>query len=85
MKSLIQPQINLNGTSKNQLLEQQVEVLEHFRRLLGAMVGATPHGRDYQLRPEEYQFARDAWLERYTALDAMYREIEAHALLLSDS
>jgi len=84
MQPLIKPQINLNGTSKEQLLQQQMIVMAGFRELLSAMSDAMPHGRDYQFRPSEYPLARDAWLERMKAIQAIEAEIFDHAMAISD-
>ena len=55
------PIVNLNGTSKNELVEQQKEVYQAAKILLMALERATPHGRDYQtLSTEEpYRTARE--------------------------
>jgi hypothetical protein len=85
MKPLVLPQINLNGSPKERLVEQQSDVAVLFRELLKAMSEAFPNGRDYQLRPAEYAGAREAWEERMLAVSTMCREIEAHALAIQDS
>jgi len=61
MKPLVLPQVNLNGTTRERLVEQQCAVMEHLRATYAAMCEAAPHGRDYHLRPEEYHEARAAW------------------------
>lgn len=78
MRPLVTPQINLNGTSRDALLNQQCKVLSAFDKLREAMSEAAPHGRDYQLKLAEYDDARAAWLERIEMLDAMRRQIEEH-------
>jgi hypothetical protein len=85
MRPLILPQINLNGTSRNQLVEQQCDVMTALRALYKAMGEAAPNGRDYQFRPAEFTTARDAWDERMTAVELMRREIEAHAIAIQES
>jgi hypothetical protein len=84
MTDLVLPQISLNGTSKEQLLEQQLEVLHAFRRLEEAMACANPNGRDYQHRPEEYKAAREAWDERRTVVRELHKELSQHAMNISD-
>ena len=49
MKPLVPPQINLNGTSREALVEQQADVVTALATLLKAMSYAFPNGRDYQL------------------------------------
>lgn len=82
MRVLIQPQVNLNGTSRHELVQQQREVLAALHLLQKTMASATPHGRDYQFRPDEYPQARLAWIERMEMVGNLYREIQAHALAI---
>jgi hypothetical protein len=79
MKPLVQPQVNLNGTARKELVEQQLKVWDAMHALTEAMAQAMPHGRDYQFRPAEYAPAREAWLERMLAVHAMQKEIADHA------
>jgi hypothetical protein len=85
MKPLVLPQINLNGTSRECLVEQQCSVVHVLHSLLKVMAQAYPNGRDYQLRPAEYAPAREAWEERMQTIENMREEIEAHALAIQDS
>ena len=85
MKPLVLPQVNLNGTSRQCLVEQQSSVLHVLRSLLKVMAQAYPNGRDYQLRPAEYPPAREAWEERMQIIENMRKEIEAHALAIHES
>jgi hypothetical protein len=85
MKPLTLPQVNLNGTSREQLVEQQRNVMHALDALQKAMQEAAPHGRDYQPRPAEFKPAREAWLERMQVIGAMREEIEAHALAIQEN
>jgi hypothetical protein len=85
MKPLALPQINLNGTSKESLVEQQCGVLAALDALTKAMGEAAPNGRDYQLRPTEFKPAHEAWLERMKVIHEMHKEIEAHAIAIQES
>ncbi len=80
MKPLVQPQVNLNGTSRRELVDQQRAIINAGDVMLRAMANAMPHGRDYQFKPDEHPGARDAWIERIEALEALMKEIEDHAL-----
>jgi hypothetical protein len=84
MKPLIQPQINLNGTAREQLVDQQLDVTHALDAALKAMSDAAPHPRDYQFRLDEYSAARNAWGERMQLIHNMRSEIEAHALSIHD-
>jgi hypothetical protein len=77
--ALVMPQISLNGTSKTDLVDQQLAIVGALRLVQEAMSAANPHGRDYQQRPHEYQAARSAWVERQAAIAFLRREIERHA------
>jgi hypothetical protein len=82
MRSLILPQISINGTDKASLVEQQRRVIDALDDVITAMSHAMPHGRDYQHRPAEYPAARDAWIERMSGIVDFKNEITAHALAI---
>lgn len=84
MTKLSMPQISINGSSKQRLVEQQLTLASRLNYVLKDMVEASPHGRDYQHRPEEYPAARDAWGQRILMIDELIKEIEAHALAIHD-
>lgn len=84
MKPLVLPQVNMNGSSRKSLVQQQCDVMRALRATYKAMAEATPHGRDYQFQPAEYPTARDAWLERMRAVSSLLEEIEAHAMAIDD-
>lgn len=44
---IIVPNVNINGTSHSELVEQVRNVREALRSAREAMAKATPHGRDY--------------------------------------
>jgi hypothetical protein len=85
MKPLVLPQINLNGSPRERLVEQQCDVLAAIRELLKAMQEASPNGRDYQFRPAELQPALEAWSQRWVMIDDLRKEIEEHALAIQES
>lgn len=84
-KPLPLPQVSLNGTTRKQLVAQQCDVMHAIDALLKVMHEASPHGRDYQHRPAEFEPAREAWAERWMMIDAMRQEIEAHAIAIQES
>jgi hypothetical protein len=86
MKPLLPPQINLNGSPRERLVEQQCDVLRALRELQKAMGEASPNGRDYQTMPMgTFSRAQEAWQERWQVIEDMHREIEAHALAIQES
>ena len=76
---LVMPQISINGTNKTELVSQQLAIVGALRLVQEAMSEATPNGRDYQHRPQEYEAARDAWIERQTFIIWLRRDLEKHA------
>ena len=85
MTPLVLPQISINGTAKKQLIEQQCNVMHAASALLKALQEASPHGRDYQHRPAEYQPALEAWSQRWVMIDDLRKEIEAHVMAIDES
>jgi DNA repair ATPase RecN len=84
MKPLILPQLSLNGTARQQLINQQCNVMEALDQLQRAMAEAYPNGRDYQHHPKQYKEARAAWEERQQLIHDMHREIETHAVAIQE-
>jgi len=76
---LVMPQISINGTHKTDLISQQLAVIGALRLVSEAMTAAAPNGRDYQHRPQEYEAARDAWIERQASIIWLRRDLEKHA------
>lgn len=87
MKSLVQPIVNLNGTTKENLVNQLRHVLDALRQVESAMAEANPHGRDYQNSRIDGQnlvyAAADAWHERRAVIAKLKQEIEEHAFKIS--
>lgn len=68
------PIINLNGTSKSELLEQHLAAADALRDAALAL-GHGPNGRDYQTRPGAYDIAVAEHCDRLKRLDAILCEI----------
>jgi len=83
MAHLVPPIVNLNGTSREELLAQQLDVLEAIEVLIRTMQVAMPNARDFQPRPQEYIPARDAWIERIEILTQMKQQLAANAYCIS--
>lgn len=78
------PVVNLNGTSRESLIEQNVAALSAVRAALSTVCDAAPHGRDFQISPAgDYVLARKAHFARVEQLLAMTREFEAIAMHLA--
>lgn len=76
---LVKPQISINGTARQTLVDQQIAVLEALRATLSAMDDAAPDGRDYQHRPVELAPAVLAWAERRRMVKGLLDELSTHA------
>jgi len=55
-KSLVTPLVHLNGTGKDQLMEQYTEAGQAIFKAIQALHGASPNQRDY------YPLGNDAWV-----------------------
>jgi hypothetical protein len=74
------PQININGTDREDLLKDYIEAKRALEAALTALSGIWPHGRDYQtLEPGAYQRARCEHAARIRAVGAIVAEIQALA------
>lgn len=46
------PQININGTTRSDLLELYIDAKRALEHAITALSAAEPHGRDYQTYPD---------------------------------
>ena len=83
-KPLIQPLVNLNGTTRRALCEQQHEVLRALDDVIEAMSKAMPHGRDYQPDPPKFSEAREAWEQRLKLVTLLRAELQIHAMKMHE-
>lgn len=69
--------VNINGSSKENLLEQHREIYSHLLEARSMMRKAFPHGRDYQVNPEEdYLHDRDETERRLVIIDNLMEEYQ---------
>jgi hypothetical protein len=69
------PTLNLNGTSKQELLAQIREAYDKTQAAIQALHQMFPHGRDYQIGPGEYQVARREHCERIEAFEKVLGDL----------
>lgn len=84
---LIVPQVNINGTSRDMLIEQLLDVSRKLNDAINAMNAALPHDRDFQTMKNAEQVsidARNAWVFRMRVLLKLQAEVLAHALSIKD-
>lgn len=80
MIPLSKPTVNLNGTSRSELIAQNMAVANAARALIEAMAQATPHPRDYPLG--NHPNARVAHNNRWRAVAAIEDEYIKLALAI---
>jgi hypothetical protein len=77
MSNLTFPLVNLNGTSKQALLEGYQEAWQKLDDAFNALVKIAPHGRDYQISHEgAYIKARREHNDRMVAVANIQRDLE---------
>jgi ABC-type dipeptide/oligopeptide/nickel transport system ATPase subunit len=83
---LIQPEVNINGTSCDELVEQVLAVRSALQEVDKAMARAMPHGRDWQVTGGDQLagIARAAWLQRRMIIDEMTTELEILAQSIAE-
>jgi hypothetical protein len=80
MKPLIPPVVNLNGNSRADLIEQNMEVSKAARALLESLMRASPHGRNYPALG--FNQAREAHFERSYVVSQIEEEYLQMALAI---
>lgn len=79
------PVINLNGASKDSLLNNHLTVLNYLRVAAKAMHDVFPHGRDFQTAPNGTGTrARQEVLLRCIKIEELIVDYEALVLAIAD-
>lgn len=77
MSNLTMPTIHLNGTSRSELLEQQVVAIDAVRKAIDALQQASPNGRDYYVQGgHAFTAAREEHTSRLSRLVEVRKELE---------
>ena len=75
---MIIPTVHLNGTSGQDLLEQQQAVLDALLAVREAMMAATPNARDYYPQGEDaFGEAREAFRKQYHIIGDLILDFDA--------
>lgn len=70
------PLVNLNGTSKQSLIDELDEARDAIRKATDALDNITIHGRDFVMQDHtEYKLAREQMASRIGKLDTVYAEL----------
>lgn len=85
---IIIPKININGTSKTELVANHVEAVRKIQDAFRAVQLCAPHGRDFQTDiPENYRLARQAhnvWLSQLDDMAKAFEEIAYQLTMQGD-
>ena len=81
---IMHPIANLNGTSREQLIDTRLAAVRALRDAMKAMQELSPHGRDYLGNNETWQAYRMIHAARFGALDAMANDLIDEALSLRE-
>jgi hypothetical protein len=85
MTDTIKPIININGTDREDLLQQRLDILTACKALTDAVKQAAPNGRDYPGDPKAFGRDRDTHYARIAQLNALRSVILTEALALRDA
>lgn len=81
--SYMQPIVNLNGTSREELIAQRLAARSAIVELMTAMGQMSPHMRDYS-EVADWQRDRAVYVQRFFVLDCLYNELGEEAVRLSE-
>jgi hypothetical protein len=84
MTELMKPIVNLNGTSRDDLIEQRMLAREAIRQAMEALQQTEPNGRDYIGHKEAYERDLAIYRQRLAMLDKLYNELELEAIAIQD-
>lgn len=78
---MMKPQLNLNGTSRDELIQSRLDVTSRLDAVLEELRKLAPHGRDYA-EWEEYKVDLDIYRARMNSVRSMIEDlvIEASAI-----
>jgi hypothetical protein len=76
---MLGPFVNLNGTSRAELVKQAFDVSSAAETLIQALGRAAPHGRDYQtVTQDRYKQDRERWEAYVTQVRTLYEEYRSN-------
>lgn len=83
---MMKPTIHSNGTSRQELLDQVLEVGHKIREAMAALARATPNGRDYYPQdPGAIKIALEEHNVRATKLQEVLNDMQALAEHICDA
>lgn len=69
MTDIMRPFININGTSREELVQRRIHAREGLLIAYEAMKGLMPNGRDYIGQPDSFQQDFEIWAARQRILE----------------
>lgn len=81
---MITPQININGSSKSDLIQPRLKAMDHLMDAIEALQRATPNGRDYPGNAVACTADREEHYDRLAKLRALREEIMAEAVHIKE-
>lgn len=79
---MIRPIININGTSKDDLVAPRLQALDHINDTIEALKQATPNGRDYPGDTERCLADRQLHYDRINTLRTLYNHLYEEAIAI---
>jgi hypothetical protein len=80
--NLMRPIINLNGTSREALIDARLEARTACLALMSALGGTRPNGRDYIGHPHAFNRDIAIYADRLLALDKLHNDLGDEALAI---
>jgi hypothetical protein len=81
--SYMQPVVNLNGSSRDDLIAQRIALRSALMDAMKALSNMSPHLRDYS-DVSDWQRDRAVYVERFKALDRLYEEVGEEAASIAE-
>jgi hypothetical protein len=76
----MKPFVSINGTDRESLVKQRIEITRLLQDVLSAMGRMTPHGRDYQSDTADLERDRAIHFARINYISELSNAITAEAL-----
>lgn len=81
---MINPTININGTSADDLIQPRMDAYDALRDVIKTLGKVAPHGRDYPGDADRYTADWQAHYDRLNALHLIATEIMAEAVAIKN-
>ena len=83
---MIFPTLHMNGTSKNQLLDDYCDMGHALNAAMEKMINNGPNGRDYYPQGDKaFSIARQEHMDRIAKIHAVKEEIDQIATFIADA